>query len=49
MNAFIRTTCPECGELLRVNVDFPSDDRGFTSREYTCEHCNYEMIVEDKQ
>lgn len=48
MTAFIYTTCPECGELLRVNVEFPHSDRGFTSKKHICEHCSCEMLVEDK-
>jgi len=48
MQGYIYTSCPNCMELLRVNVDFPSIKKGFTIKQHTCEHCSCEMIVEDK-
>lgn len=36
MSGWIYTECPECGELLRVWVDFPSPTEGF----------NYKFLLE---
>lgn len=48
MSGWIYTECPECGELLRVWVDFPSPTEGFKTREYTCKHCGSKNTVKDK-
>lgn len=47
MNDTIRTTCPDCGVELRVEVTFPGSNRGFDPKECACPICGVCLIVTD--
>lgn len=43
----IFTTCPECGNQFRVEVIFPSFNKGFEDIITNCPDCNTELKVTD--
>ena len=47
MTANIFTYCDSCGELLRVEVEFPGWDGPFKTTECTCPHCGAKLRVWD--
>lgn len=44
---FVRTRCPECGKLLRVEVTFPSWKEPFEDTVHTCDKCGVELLLTD--
>lgn len=47
MSGKIRTNCPSCGYLNKVDVIFPSFNKGFLDTEYTCQNCGEHLTVTD--
>ena len=45
--AYIRSYCPECGYLMRVEVHFPSACEPFVTTPHTCEECGCICVVSD--
>jgi formate dehydrogenase maturation protein FdhE len=47
MNGNIRVICDNCKKKLRVEVNFPNNNKGFTTKVINCPHCNTELKIFD--
>jgi rRNA maturation protein Nop10 len=47
MTGTIRAICPHCGSTIKVEVNFPEWNAGFTAKEHTCQVCGEHLMVTD--
>lgn len=47
MTGRVLVQCPHCENIIRVRVDFPAYNKGFSSRVVVCPLCEKRFLVSD--